>query len=309
MAPTEKKRRKLWLQISGIILLLLLVAAGAYTYSIYQSLTKAVDTMHKPIQREVSEKRTEEIILEKKDPISVLMLGVDEREGDKGRSDTIIVLTVNPNQKSIKMLSIPRDTRTEIVGHDKEDKINHAYAFGGVEMSMNTVENFLDIPIDYYIKVNMEGFKDIVDSVGGITVHNPFAFKEYGYEFKEGDIPLNGEEALVFVRMRKQDLTGDYGRQQRQRAVIQGVIDKGASFSSITRFKDVFKVLGENVKTNLSFTDMIEIQKNYKDTVKSIESIQLQGEEKYINRISYQIVSEEERLGVQKVLKESLEIQ
>lgn len=290
-------------------MLFILVSAGVYTYSIYYSLTEAVDTMHNPIQREVSEKRTEEITLEKKDPISVLMLSVDEREGDKGRSDTIIVLTVNPNQESIKMLSVPRDTRTEIVGRDEEDKINHAYAFGGVEMSMNTVENFLDIPIDYYINVNMEGFKDTVDSVGGITVQNPFAFAESGYEFKEGEISLNGNEALAFVRMRKQDLSGDYGRQQRQREVIQGVIDKGASFSSITRFKNIFKVLGENVKTNLSFNEMVDIQKNYKDTGKSIESIQLEGEGQYINDISYQIVSEEERMRVQKELKEHLEIQ
>ncbi|RKJ22727.1 LytR family transcriptional regulator, partial [Butyricicoccus sp. 1XD8-22] len=98
------------------------------------------------------------------------------RPGDRGRSDSIIVMTVNPKTESIDMLSIPRDTRVEIVGKGVDDKINHAYAFGGVEMSMNTVEKFLDIPIDYYIKLNMEGFKEIVDAVGGVDVNNDIDF-------------------------------------------------------------------------------------------------------------------------------------
>ncbi|WP_390628435.1 LCP family glycopolymer transferase [Bacillus litorisediminis] len=91
------------------------------------------------------------------------------------------------------MLSIPRDTRVEIVGRDMEDKINHAYAYGGVAMSMATVENFLDIPIDYYIEINMEGFKEIVDAVGGVEVHNAFTFSYEGYTFEEGTIQLTGE--------------------------------------------------------------------------------------------------------------------
>ena len=87
-------------------------------------------------------------------------------------------------------------------GKGTEDKINHAYAFGGVEMSMNTVEKFLDIPIDYYVKMNMEGFKDIVDSVGGITVNNDLDFTVGKVHYPKGEISLNGEDALSFARMR-----------------------------------------------------------------------------------------------------------
>lgn len=304
---TKTSKKRIWLRVTGIVVLFLLVGIGTYAYSVYHSLTTAVDTIHKPIKRAVSEKRTAEITLEKKEPFSVLMLGVDEREGDKGRSDTIIVLTVNPNLNSIKMVSIPRDTRTDIIGHGKVDKINHAYAFGGEEMSMKTVENFLDIPIDYYVKINMDGFKDIVNSVGGITINNPFAFAENGHEFSKGNITLDGTQALDFVRMRKQDPSGDYGRQQRQRLVIQGVIDKGASFSSITRFGEIFKALGQNVKTNLSFSEMVDIQKNYKETRHNLQQIQLDGVGQYIDSISYQIVSDEERKRVQDELKEHLE--
>ncbi|MEQ2528568.1 LytR family transcriptional regulator [Bacillaceae bacterium CLA-AA-H227] len=302
-----KKNRK-WLQITLIIILILLIGIGAYAFYIYHSLTSAIDTMHQPIQRELSNKRTEEIQLEKQEPFSVLLLGVDEREGDKGRSDTIIVLTVNPTQNSIKMLSIPRDTRTDIVGHGTVDKINHAYAFGGEEMSMNTVENFLDIPIDYYIRINMEGFKDIVDAVGGITVNNNLEFSQNGYTFKEGKIDLTGNEALSFVRMRKEDPNGDLGRQNRQRQVIQGVINKGASFSSLTRFDDIFGALGKNVRTNLTFEEMTDIQSKYKDARHNIEQLQLSGKGQMINSVYYQIVSDEDKQPIIDELKTHLEL-
>ncbi|WP_317951459.1 LCP family glycopolymer transferase, partial [Rossellomorea marisflavi] len=170
------------------------------------------ETMNEDIDRPRSDKRTEEVKFDKKHPFSVLLLGVDERAGDKGRSDTMIVVTVNPHEKTTKMLSIPRDTLVDIVGRGTRDKINHAYAFGGVEMSMDTVEEFLDIPIDYYAKINMEGFKDIVNAVGGVTVNNDFTFSSGGYTFNEGQLSLNGEKALAYTRMRKQDPRGDFGR-------------------------------------------------------------------------------------------------
>ena len=304
----KQKKGKRWLKITGIVLLLLFVGAGAYAYSIYHSLTNAVDTMHQPIERDKSEKRKEEITLTKQDPFSVLVLGVDEREGDSGRSDTMIVLTVNPNQNSIKMLSIPRDTRTEIVGRGTVDKINHAYAFGREEMSIATVEHLLDIPIDYYVKVNMEGFQDIVDAVGGIQVQNNLEFTNGGHHYAKGPINLNGEEALSFVRMRYDDPNGDFGRQERQRQVIQGIINKGASFSSLTRFGGIFSALGDNVRTDVTFNEMLEIQKNYRNSFGSIEQLQLKGNGTKINGIYYLEVPKENIQTTQNELKTHLEI-
>lgn len=264
--------------------------------------------MHHPIKREKSEKRVEEIILEKKEPFSVLMLGVDEREGDRGRSDTIIILTVNPNLNSMKMLSIPRDTRTDIIGHGTVDKINHAYAFGGVEMSMDTVEHFLDIPIDYYIQINMEGFKDIVDAVGGVTVSNDLEFSVDGVKFPKGNITLDGEKALIFSRMRYEDPRGDFGRQLRQRQIIQAVIKEGASLSSLTNYKSIFNALGKNIKTNLTFDEMMDIQKHYKSAANNMEQLTITGEGKLIKEIYYLLVPDEEKQRIQKELKEHLEI-
>jgi polyisoprenyl-teichoic acid--peptidoglycan teichoic acid transferase len=304
MRAKQKGKRK-WLRITGIILVLLLISSGAYVFSVYRSLTSAVDTMHEPIVRE---REPRPITFEEKEPFAVLMLGVDERSGDKGRSDTIIALAVNPAKNSIKMLSIPRDTRTEIIGRGTQDKINHAYAFGGVEMSMDTVENFLNIPIEYYIKVNMEGFQEIVDAVGGVTVNNDFAFTQDKINFPEGTLNLSGKEALAYVRMRKQDPTGDFGRQKRQRQVIQGVINKGASLGSLTKFDNIFEALGNNVKTNITFDEMVEIQGNYRAAAGNIEQLKLEVSGQYIGGISYQLVSAEEQQRIQNELRKHLEL-
>lgn len=303
-----KNRNKKWLRTIGFLLLVLFIGLIGYGFYIYNSFTKAVDTAYEPTEREKSEKRGEKITLEETEPFSVLMLGVDEREGDKGRSDTMIVLTVNPNKSSIKMLSIPRDTRTDIIGHGTVDKINHAYAFGGVDMSVASVENFLDIPVDYYIKMNMDGFADIVDAVRGINVKNDLSFTQDTYHFNKGEIHLDGQEALAYIRMRKNDPSGDFGRQKRQRQVIQGVIDKGASIGSLTRLDDIFEAIGKNVKTDIAFSEMVEIQQNYKQASKTIDQLSLEGSGEYIGDIWYLIVPEEEKLRVQTELKSHLEV-
>lgn len=302
---TNKKKKK-WVKILIAALTILFLAVGAYAFSVYNSLTDAVDTMHEPIEREKSEKRQEDISLKEAQPFSVLLLGVDQRKGDTGRSDTMIVMTVNAEKNSVKMLSIPRDTRTEIIGKGTEDKINHAYAFGGVKMSMDTVENFLDIPIDYYIQVNMEGFKDIVDSVGGVTVQNDFSFSQDGNNFPKGEITLSGSEALAYSRMRKQDPNGDFGRQDRQKQIIRGVIKEGASLNSLTNYSNIFDALGNNVKTNLTFNEMVTVQSKYRSASKNIEQLKLEGSGTKIGGIYYYSVPDEEETRIQNELKEHL---
>lgn len=304
---TKKKNRK-WLKILIFSFVFLFVIVGAYVFSVYNSLSNAVDTMHEPLERAKSDKRTKELSFKKAEPFSVLLMGVDEREGDRGRSDSLIVLTVNPNNNSVKMLSIPRDTRTEIVGKGIQDKINHAYAFGGVDMSIATVENFLDIPIDHYVQINMEGFKDIVDAVGGVTVQNDLNFTYEGVHFPKGELTLSGEKALKYSRMRYEDPRGDFGRQARQRQIIQAVIKEGASLSTITNYGDIFQALGSNVKTSLKFDEMVTIQSKYKAASKDMEQEQVKGNGSKIDGVYYYIVPEEEQNRIQTLLKEQLDI-
>ncbi|WP_285767876.1 LCP family protein [Peribacillus sp. SI8-4] len=300
----KKKKKRKTFKIIGFSLLILFIGAGVYAVSVYQSLAGAIHTMQGTEHK--TDKRVDDIKFKSKDPFSILILGVDERKNDKGRSDTMIVMTVNPKQESIELLSLPRDTRTEIIGKGTNDKMNHAYAFGGVTMSINTVEAYLDIPIDYYVKMNMEGFQDIVNAVGGVTVDNDMDLAYKGYNFKKGTIDLNGKEALIYSRIRKEDPRGDYGRQMRQRQVIQAVMKKGSSLSTLTNYDDIFEALGKNVETNLTFNEMLSIQNNYKSSLKNIEQYTLQGDNQRVNGIFYNIVPEDKKLEAQTRIKTHL---
>ncbi|PET56032.1 LytR family transcriptional regulator [Bacillus sp. AFS001701] len=288
------------------VLVVIGLGIGGYAYSIYHNVNKTTDVIYKDIKK--TDKRKEEVNVEKKEPFSILLLGVDHRPGDKGRSDSMMVLTVNPNTNTTKMVSIPRDTRTEIVGKGKEDKINHAYAFGGIQMSVDTVENFLNIPIDYYLEVNMEGFKDIVEAVGGVDVNNDLDFTYEGVHFTKGPIHLNGVDALKFSRMRKLDPRGDFGRELRQREILEAVIKQGASISSLTNYQSILQAIQKNVVTNITLNDMVSIQKDYRQAAQNISKTQVKGEGKMIDKIYYFIVSKQEKDSISNDLRQHLEL-
>ncbi len=307
---TKKKLRVL--RIFLLTIFILTIGTGFYFYNVYTEVANAVDKMHKPIKREVSKKRDDKVEFNRQDPLSILLVGVDERDGDNGRTDSMIVVTINPEKNSTKLLSIPRDTRTKLINNNNPNKnrvskINAAYAYGGIEMTIDTVENFINIPIDYYTEVNMEGFKDIVNAVGGIDVNNQYAFELDGTTLKKGQQHLNGEKALQYARMRYEDPLGDFGRQQRQKEVISKVIDKGAGFSSLTKYNDILEALQKNVKTNLTLDDMIGIQSKYKTAAKSIEKLEIEGEGTSIPDDGwYFLVDDETRQSLSDDLREHL---
>jgi LCP family protein required for cell wall assembly len=234
-------------------------------------------------------------------------MGVDERPGDKGRSDTLIAMTLNPIKKTMQLVSIPRDTRTVIIGRGTTDKINAAYAYGGPKMAIETVENFTGVKMDYYIRVNMEALSALVDAIGGVTVQNDLDWTYGGFHYTKGDLNLNGKEALGYVRMRHQDPNGDFGRNNRQRQVIMAVLNKAASVSTVTHFNQILTALGTNVTTNLTFDDMMNIQKNYSDCRANITQYEVKGKGEMIGGIYYLNVPDEEKANVSNMLKDNLQ--
>jgi polyisoprenyl-teichoic acid--peptidoglycan teichoic acid transferase len=299
MRESRIQKRKKWKKIllSGFIVFFVLLAAGlGYAYNLYSQVNKAATKMHEKIDWVGSGNQKEKI--EQKKPLNILLMGVDERTGDKGRSDSLILMQLNPENDSMTMLSIPRDTRVEIAGHEKMDKINHSYAFGGTKMTVETVENFLDIKLDYYIKVNMEALSEIVDALGGITVNNNLTWSDEGYYkkgyvYKKGEITLDGPKTLGYVRMRHLDNNGDFGRQARQRQVINAIVDKGANISSINKLDNVLDVLGDRVKTNMTFAEMKDIQKGYIGARKNKKTLELKGSGSKINGVYYWVPNQE----------------
>ncbi|SDO06158.1 LCP family protein [Alkalicoccus daliensis] len=301
---------KKFLIIAGSLFLLLLVIGGGYAYYLYDSVRDTIDSdMHVTLERDKSDKRDMEVNMDNEDPVSFLLLGVDAEESTSGRTDTMMVVTVNPNDESMRMVSLPRDTRMEIVGKGIMDKVNHAYAFGGADMAMDSVENYFDIPIDYFVTVNMSGFKDMVDALGGVTVDNNFEFNQSGYTFNEGQVELDGDQALAFSRMRKEDSRGDLGRNDRQRQVVNAMISEGAQFSSITRVQDILGAVGSNVVTNMNFDNITDLMQNYSSARNNQETMEVTGEGATIDGIWYLLVSDEERQRISNELRTHLELE
>ncbi|MEC2158320.1 LCP family glycopolymer transferase [Virgibacillus halodenitrificans] len=289
----KTKKKSLWLKVSIAVILLLVLSVGGYAYSIYNNAkTTLNDKMHEPVKA-IDTKKTK-VKIKDAEVLNVLLLGVDERENDKGRSDAMMVLTLDPKNDKMQLVSIPRDTRTEIVGKGFEDKINHAYAFGGSDMAVATVENFLNIDLDYYVRMNMEGLEEVVNQLGSITVYNDIAWDDGKYEFGFGPTDMDGDKTMHFVRMRKQDPDGDFGRTKRQRQVIQGIVNKGASVSSVTKINGMIDVLGNNMATNMDFSDMKNMLSQYKNTRKNFTDYQMKGTGAKLDGIYYLIVADEE---------------
>ncbi|GEB78364.1 LCP family glycopolymer transferase [Sporolactobacillus inulinus] len=300
-------KKKILLTIGSIIVILFAAGAG-YVWWMYHSVASTAGDMY-----ETSAGKGNHKAVTNKKPISLLLLGVDERQGDHGRSDTMIATTLNPKTKTMQMISIPRDTRTEIVGRGTSDKINAAYAYGGTKMAESTAEKFLgDIPFDFYIKINMEGMRDLVDAVGGVTVNNKLdwydeGYYKKGYHYAKGQINLDtGAKAMGYVRMRHLDPQGDFGRNERQREVIMAIVNKMANVSSVTRYSQILDALGDNVKTNLAFDDMKNLAFNYRDARKNMINYEVKGKGQMINGVYYLVVDSAEQQRVHDMINEQL---
>ena len=303
------KVQKFFIGVLGV-LLVLVIGVTAFATKIYFDVKGSVDKTYETVERqETGVSRKEEVNLNNKDSFSILLMGVDTGDlgrTDTGRSDAIMVATVSPEDNKTQVISIPRDTYMEIVGYGTFDKVNHAYAFGGPAMSMDSLEKYLDIPIDHYAAINLKGIQDLVNAVGGVTVNNDLAFTSDSKSFDIGQIELNGEEALAFVRMRYDDPNGDYGRQERQRLVIQGIMQKLISIDSMTKYQSILDAISDNMKTDMDFSTMQKIALDYRDAFSTIQMDQLQGEGFMQDGVSYQRVSDEELTRVQAELKDQM---
>ncbi|ASN04235.1 LCP family glycopolymer transferase [Virgibacillus necropolis] len=276
MKRSERKPKKLWFKVPLAIVLIILVGVGVYVYSIYDNAKDTVnEKMHEPV-KSIDHTLTAKKMKATK-PLNILLLGVDARANDRGRSDALMVMSLDPENNKMQIVSIPRDTRTMIVGKGFNDKINHAYAYGGADMSVATVENFLDIELDYFVRMNMQGLDALVDQLGTITIDNKIAWQDGKYNFTKGPTTMDGDKTMHFVQMRKQDPAGDFGRTARQRQVIQGIVNKGASVASVSKINGVIDVLGNNMTTNLDFDDMKKLLSGYKGTRENVVSYMMKG--------------------------------
>ena len=292
------------------------IGIGAYGLTILNQSTNALSKTYKGIGGENN------VIAENK-PMTILLMGVDTGSGSRedqwvGNSDTMILVTVNPQTSETTIMSLERDILTNITqdGETVQAKLNAAYAQGGAELAIETIQDLMNIHIDRYAMINMKGLVQLVDKVGGITVNNPFDFDisieenepEYTAKIPPGRQEIDGEQALVYSRMRYQDPEGDYGRQKRQREVIEKIIKKVLTLDGLSNYQGIIEAVSDNMQTNISLdTDSLMQLMGYRDALKNIRMEQLKGEDATLaDGGSYQIVDAKHLLKMQNILRKSL---
>lgn len=225
---------------------------------------------------------------------NIIVMGVDSRPDDegKGRSDTLFVVMFDKGKSNAAILSIPRDTRVKIPGHGW-DKINHAYMYGGRELTQRTVEEFLGIKVSNYVTVDFKGFVGLVDAIGGVEVdveeemyyYDPW--DEFEIDIQPGVQVLDGAKAIQYVRYRDEE--GDIGRIRRQQRFLMAAKDKIASGDMLTRVPGLSRKLTSMVHTNLPITDMISLGRVLHGMAKDkkLKASMVPGVPEYIDGISY----------------------
>lgn len=225
---------------------------------------------------------------------NIVVMGCDIRDGDRGRSDTLFVVMMEPGNKGASLLSIPRDTRVKIDGHGW-DKINAAFAYGGHQLTRDTTQQLLGIKLDNYVVLDFQGFKDLVDVIGGVDInvgkrmyyYDPYA--DFQIDLRPGVQHLDGKTAMQYVRYRDEE--GDIGRIRRQQKFIMAVYKQITSKNIITRIPGVTKQIMSMIKTDLSVTEMAELGKALHDMMgkDGLKMAMVPGTPRYIDGVSYWI--------------------
>lgn len=233
--------------------------------------------------------RSERLNLKK----NIVVLGVDERNDDAGRSDTLFVVMLDAKNSNVSLLSIPRDTLVKIPGRDW-DKVNHAYSYGGQRLTQQTVEEFLGIQVNNYVVVDFRGFKNLVDAIGGIdiTVEKDMYYEDpyddLVIDLSRGRQHMDGETAIKYVRYRDEE--GDIGRIKRQQQFMNAVYEKVTDTQILVKMPGLVKELMKMVKTDMPLTDMARVANALNKTMKEQKGLNLSmvpGEGVYIDGVSY----------------------
>lgn len=235
----------------------------------------------------------------KKDELLFLLAGTDQNRGDSSgmtRTDTLMLFKFNFSKGTINQISIPRDTRVLVDGD--YTKINHASAYGKLPLTMKTIRDWLDIDLDYYIKVNFESVVALVDLVGGVEIDVPEVVAK-GIKVKPGLQKLNGKQALDFVRFRKGYATGDIGRVEAQQNFMVQVLQKMLKPKNVLRFPILIDILYNQVDTNIPKSLFLSKALSIRNfSSKKITKDTIPGYGDYIDGISYYVYDKEETINL-----------
>lgn len=288
--PRHKKQtRRIWPFLLLVVCFISSAVAGAmFASSSFENKTNPDKKIEAVIQ--------EEGLIKAKDKTTVMIMGVDQRLDDVGRSDTLMIATLDPKKDQAALLSIPRDTRVKIKGRGY-DKINAAFAYGGEKLAESTVESFLGIDIDHYVIINTNSFVRLIDAIGGIDIN---VEKRMYYEdpwddngglvidIYPGEQHMDGKKAVTYVRYRDEE--GDIGRVRRQQEFMAACMEKITSPAIIPKIPSIISEIMDAVETDLSFREILGLAGALKDAQQNgLDMEMVPGRPLYIDGVSYWI--------------------
>ena len=317
--PKQKKMKGsskfgLFLKITLILATSVLICTAAYSVYLTKKAETAVNKAYEDLgERDISDKR--EVKVEPiKDNVSILFIGIDDsaergQGSENSRSDALVLATLNNKTKTIKLVSIPRDSYIYIPSFGYNDKITHAHTAGSLS-TIEAIEELFDIPLDYYVRMNFDAFIDVINALDGIEVEVPYAILELDendnrtVDLQPGLQHLNGREALALARTRKLD--SDIERGKRQQEIIKAIVNKASSASSITKYDDVIEAIGDNMKTNLTFSEIKSFLSYLSNGIPHIDSLTLKGYDDMSTGIYYYKLDQESLNETKHILQSHL---
>lgn len=310
LSPGVLLARKIFFGI--LLVVVVIISWGLIRAShLYTQAKTTSQKIYAPVQ--VTKQRKTHTLLQQGQPISILLMGTDTGAYGRtytGRTDTLIVMVLNPERKNMTLISLPRDAAVTVSDHEEEGvaKLNSAYTYGGPKAAIKTVQNYLNIPIDYYMLVNMGGLSNMVNAVGGIDIKPLLTFKYY-YNFTKDKLThMNGDMALQYCRMRHDDPLGDYGRQTRQRQVMMAVLKKAINIKAMAT-DEFLKSVTKQARTDLTFDDLTMLALKYRQTTTKIDSTHLQGVGKEINGVDFEVASQKEKQKITNLIRKNLNLE
>lgn len=283
----RRRRRMHWPRLFMVVALLLAFGAGAWAGAgyVWGKVSPGASTA------------AHDALADKK-KLNILILGINERQHDKGRSNVTGLLTVDTETNQMTLLSVPRDSRVKIPGCEW-NKIGHAYAYGGPELARRTAAELLGVPIDYYFGVNMAGFIKAIDTIGGIDLnvekrmyyYDPYDAGEVDndglIDLRAGQQHLDGNTALQYVRFRHDEM-GDIGRIERQQKFLTALLNQAATPRTIAQIPEIVQALSKTVITDIPTAKLLLLGKAANAAAKGgIVTTLATGKPVYIDGISY----------------------
>ncbi|MDY6029776.1 MAG: LCP family protein [Acidaminococcaceae bacterium] len=318
LPPRRKVKKVRWFRLFLILFLLGVVGLVCFKGSIW-----IYNTFINPPQAQVA--AADENIKNNKElneRINILILGIDDGDSEAAasepkRTDAVMLLSVDPKENNVSVLSIPRDTKVVLPGHRDPDKMNAAFAYGGAVMAKQTVANLLQVPIHYYALADWRGFIEVVNLIGGVDLYvdrdlyyeDPYA--DLVIDIKHGFQHMDGTTAGKYVRFRSDEL-GDIGRVQRQQKFLKAAAEQMFSIQNVTKVGSLLSTLEKYVETDLNTLTMLKAANSFKFFGdEKVKSCMLYGNFDDTSGVSYWVTNEDlikkslDELGIPYIKKET----